>query len=114
MDGGEIFEKCVTELLIERGTDVFIARGESQRLDARERKLALETQRALDFHFPVAERSIRENLRLRRFLELQEGVADALNVVGAELAILLAHILPQRAEPLGGIDELDLTFAVIR
>ena len=36
----------------------------------------------------------------RRFLEVEEGAADALDVLGRELAVLLAEVLAQRLEPL--------------
>ena len=106
-------EQVVAELLVERGADVFVARGEAQGLDARAGELAVEAERALDLHLPVTEGGVGEDLRLRRFLEGEEGVADALDVLGGEFAVLLAHVLAQRAEPLGGVDELHLAAAVL-
>ena len=48
-----------------------------------------------------------------RFFELEEGVANARDVVGRELAVLLAEVLAERLEPLGGVDELHLALAVL-
>jgi hypothetical protein len=72
----------------------------------------VQAQRALDGDFPVAEGGVGEDLRLGRFLEIEEGAADALDVVGRELAVLLAEVLAQRLEPLAGVDELHLALAV--
>ena len=47
-----------------------------------------------------------------RLLEIEEGAADALDVLGRELAVLLAEVLAQRLEPLAGVDELHLALAV--
>ena len=66
----------------------------------------MEAERALDLHFPIPEGGIGEDFRLRRFLEGEEGVADALDVLGGEFAVLLAHVFAQGPEPLGGVDEL--------
>ncbi len=99
-DLGEIGEELVAELLVERGAQVFVAGGEAQRLDGLERELAVQAQRALDRDLPVAEGGVGEDLRLRRFLEVEEGAADALDVLGRELAVLLAEVLAQRLEPL--------------
>ena len=90
-------KQVVAELFVERGADLLVARGEAQRLDARAGELAVEAERALDLHLPVTEGGVGEDFRLRRFLELQEGVADALDVFGGEFAVLLAHVLAQRA-----------------
>src|SRR5690606_33774643 len=75
---------------------------------------ALEPQRALDGDLPVAEGFVREDLRLLGLLEFEEGVTDALDVLGGELAVLLAEVLAQRLVPARRIDELDLAFAVLR
>ena len=72
----------------------------------------MQAQRALDRDLPVAEGGVGENLRLRRFLEVEEGAADALDVLGREFAVLLAEVLAQRLEPLAGVDELHLALAV--
>ena len=105
--------RVVAELFVERGADVLVARGEAQGLDARAGELAVEAKRALDLHLPVTEGGVGEDFRLRRFLEGKEGVADALDVLGGEFAVLLAHVLAQRAKPLGGVDELHLAAAVL-
>ena len=73
----------------------------------------MEAQRALDSHLPIAEGFIGEDFRLWRFLESEEGIADALDVLGGEFAVLLAHVLAQGLEPLGGVDELHLAFAML-
>ena len=99
-DLGEVGEEVVAELLVERRANVFVARGEAQRLDGLERELAVQAQRALDRDLPVAEGGVGEDLRLGRFLEVEEGAADALDVLGRELAVLLAEVLAQRLEPL--------------
>lgn len=106
-DGGGSGEEGVAEFGVEGGTDVLIAGGEAQGLDARTGELAVEAERALDLHFPITKGGIGEDLRLRRFLEGEEGVADALDVLGGEFAVLFAHVLAQGPEPLGGVDELD-------
>ena len=105
-------EEVVAELVVERGAQVFVAGGEAQRLDGLERELAVQAQRALDRDLPVAEGGVGEDLRLWRLLEVEEGAADALDVLGRELAVLLAEVLAQRLEPLGGVDELHLALAV--
>ena len=78
-------------------------RGKAQGLDGLERQLAVQAKRPLDGHLPVAEGGVGEDLRLGRFLELKEGPADALDVVGRQLAVLLAQVLARRLEPLAGI-----------
>ena len=75
---------------------------------------ALEAQRPLDGHLPVAEGRVREDLRLLGLLEREERVADALDVLVGQLAVLLAEVLAQRLEPLRGVDELHLARAVLR
>ena len=72
----------------------------------------MQAQRALDGDLPVAESGIGEDLRLRRFLEFEERAADAFDVLGRKLAVLLAEVLAQRLEPLAGVDELHLALAV--
>ncbi len=67
-----------------------------------------QAQRPLDRHLPVAEGGVGEDLRLLGLLEVEEGVADALDVLVGELAVLLAQVLAQRLEPLRGVDELHL------
>ena len=109
----KLVKSVLAELLVERGAQVFVAGGEAQRLDGLERELAVQAQRALDRHLPVAERGVGEDLRLGRFLEVEEGAADALDVLGRELAVLLAEVLAQRLEPLAGVDELHLALAVL-
>ena len=72
----------------------------------------MQAQRALDRDLPVAEGSVGKDLRLGRFLEIEEGAADALDVLGRKFAVLLAEVLAQRLEPLGRVDELHLALAV--
>ena len=67
---------------------------------------ALDSQRPLDGHLPIAEIRVLENLALLVLFECEKGLADALDVVFAEFAILLAEILAQRAMPAGGVDQL--------
>ncbi len=66
----------------------------------------MQAQRPLDRDLPVAEGGIGEDLGFGRLLEVEEGVPDTLDVVGPELAVLLAQVLAQRLEPLAGVDEL--------
>ena len=73
---------------------------------------ALEPQRPLDRHLPVAEGGVGEDLRLLGLLEGEESVADAVDVLVGQLAVLLAQVLAQRLEPLRGVDELHLALAV--
>ena len=54
----------------------------------------------------VAEGLVGEYLRLLGVLEGEEVVADAPDVVGRQLAVLVAQVLAQGPEPLGGVDEL--------
>jgi hypothetical protein len=68
---GEVVEERVAQLVVERAADVLVARGEAQRLDGLRRELAVQAQRALDRHLPVAEGGIGEDLGL---LGLLEGV----------------------------------------
>ena len=72
----------------------------------------MQAQRALDRDLPVAEGGVGKDLRLWRFLEIEEGATDALDVLRREFAVLLAEILAQRLEPLAGVDELQLALAV--
>ncbi len=46
-------------------------------------------------------------------LEIAEGFPDPLDVLCGKLAVLLAHVLAKRLIPLGGVDELNLVFAVL-
>ena len=73
-----------------------------------------EAQRPLDRDLPVAEGGVVENPALLALLECQERVADAGDVVVAELAVLLAEVLVQGLVPLGGVDQLHLAAAVRR
>ena len=75
--------------------------------------MPFEPQRPLDRHLPVAEGRVGEDLRLLGLLEGEEGVADALDVLVGQLAVLLAQVLAQRLEPLRGVDELHLALAVL-
>src|ERR1019366_1925161 len=88
-DAGEGFNELVPELVVERGAEVFVAGGEAEGFDGLHGKLAVQAERALDGDFPVAEGGVGENLRLRRFLEREVGVANALDVVGGEFAVFL-------------------------
>ena len=65
-------------------------------------------QGPLDRHLPVAEGGVVEDPALLALLEGEEGVADAGDVVLAELAVLLAEVLAERPVPPGGVDELHL------
>jgi hypothetical protein len=69
-------------------------------------KLAVKTERAVHHDLPVTEGLVGKDLRLGRLRELQEGIADQLNIGFRELAVFLAQILAQRLEPLCGIDQL--------
>src|SRR5450756_323675 len=73
-----------------------------------------EAQRSLDGHLPVAQGFVREDPRLVSLLEGEEGVADALDVLFGQLAVLLAEILAKGLEPLRGIDELHVTATMLR
>ena len=73
----------------------------------------MEPEGTLDGDLPVAEGRVGEDLRLLGLLEGEEGVADALDVLVGQLAVLLAEVLAQRLEPLRGVDELDLALAVL-
>ncbi len=53
----------------------------------------IEPQRPIDSRLPVAKGVIVEDLALLAHLKGEEGVADALNVLFAELAVLLAQVL---------------------
>ena len=68
----------------------------------------------LDRHLPVAEGGVVEDLALIGLLEGEEGVADAGDVLLAELAVLLAQVLAQRPVPRGGVDQLHLAATVLR
>ncbi len=111
--GDEVLEEGVAELVVQGGADVLLSAGIAQGFDALAGELAVEAQRALDFDFPISEGGIGEDFRLRGFFKGQERVADALDVLGRKFAVLFAHVFPQRAEPLGGIDELDFALAVL-
>jgi hypothetical protein len=109
-----VLKEGVAQFGVKRGADVLVAGGVAQGLDALAGELAVQAERALDLHLPIPEGGIGEDFRLRRFLEGEEGVADALDVIGGEFAVLLAHVLAQRLEPLGGVDELDLALCGAR
>ena len=64
----------------------------------------MQAQRALDRDLPIAERSIGKYLGLGRFLEVEKGATDTLDVLGRQLAVFLAEVLAQRFEPLGRVD----------
>ena len=73
-----------------------------------------QAKRPLDCHFPVAEGFIGEDLRLLALLECKECAADVCDVFLGQLAVLLAEVLPERLEPLCGIDQLHLASALRR
>ena len=77
------------------------------------RQVDLQPQRALDRHLPIAEGGVVEDPALLALLEGEEGVADALDVLLAELAVLLAQVLAQGPVPPGGVDQLHLAPAVL-
>jgi len=104
----------LAELIVERGADLFIARGEAQRLDRLEGKLTVQPQGPLNRHLPIAEGGVGEDLGLGRLFEVEKCPADAFDVLGGELTALLAQVLAQRLEPLRGIDQLHLSLAVRR
>jgi hypothetical protein len=54
---------------------------------------ALESQRPLDGHLPIAKGCVREDLGLLGLLEGKEGVADPPDVLLGQLAVLLAEVL---------------------
>ena len=58
---------------------------------------ALEPEGPFDSDLPIPEGSVRKDLRLLPLFELEERVADALDVLGVKLAVLLAEILCARA-----------------
>ena len=60
---------------------------------------AVDAQRTLNGELPVAEGGVVEDLGLLAFFKTQEAVADAVDVGGAELAVLLAEVLAQRPVP---------------
>src|SRR5262249_46175408 len=66
---------------------------------------AFQTQGPFDRNLPVSEGSVLEDLRLLGLLKGEEGVTNALDVLGRELAVLFAEVLAQRLEPLRGVDE---------
>ena len=70
------------------------------RVDAR------EPQGSLDSDLPVAEGGIREDLRLLGLLEGEERVADRLDVIVRQLAVLAPEVLAERLEPLRRVNEL--------
>ncbi|GEM_PF-4459574 len=74
---------------------------------------ARQAQGPLDGDLPVAEGSIGEDLRLLGLLEGEKDVADALDVLGREFAVLLAEVLAQGLEPLRRVNELHLAPAVL-
>jgi len=51
----EAGEEVIAELFVERGADFLVAGGVAQGLNARQGKLAVEAQRALDDDLPVTE-----------------------------------------------------------
>ena len=71
----------------------------------------LQAQGPLDRHLPVTERRVGEYLRLLAFLTVEEAVADALDVIRPENAVLLAEVFPQRFEPRRRVNQLDLALA---
>ena len=77
-------------------------------------ELAVKSERTLYFDLPVTECGVGKDLRLRGFLEGEKGVADALDVLGGEFAVLLPHVLAEGVEPLGGVDELHLALVGAR
>lgn len=81
------------EVAVQRPSHFFIARLIAERLNRLDRELTPEPQRALDDDLPIAKRLVGEDLRLFRFLELQENVHNLPDVIGAEFAILAAEVL---------------------
>src|SRR5436190_24214899 len=59
-----------------------------------------EAQGPLHRYLPVAERGVRKDLRLFCFLEGEERVADALDVLAGQFAVLFAEVLAERLGPL--------------
>ncbi len=68
----------------------------------------MEPEWAFDGHFPVTECLVREDFRLWRLLEVQEGPTDAINILWGEFAVLLTQVLAKRLVPPRSIDELNL------
>ncbi len=73
---------------------------------------AVNAQRPLDGHLPVAKGGVVEDLALLTLLEVEEIVTDAGDIVIAELAVLLAQVLAQGPVPSGGVDQLHLALAM--
>ena len=112
LDAVELAEQGVAKLVEQRAPDVFVATAKTQAFDARDGQLAVQAQRAFDGDFPVTKRGVRETFGFRRFLEVEEGAGDAADVLGRQFAVFLAQVLAQGLEPLGGVDQLHLAFAV--
>ena len=73
----------------------------------------VDSQRALDRHLPVAERRrCRRSCSVSVSSNARKRVADAGDVLLAELAVLLAQVLAQRPVPPGGVDQLHLAAAM--
>ena len=94
---------------VDLGAQRLVTGGKTQGFDAFVRKLAFQSQRALDGDLPVAEVLGVEPFRLGGFLCLAEvEVDDALEVCVREFTVLLAEIAAQRLEPLRCVDQLHL------
>ena len=76
-------------------------------------EIDLQAQRPFDRHLPIAEGGVRKDFRLLGFLEREEGVTDALDVLLRQLAVFLAEVLAQRLVPLGRVDELYFALAML-
>ena len=105
-------EKRLAELVIEFRAEFFIAGSKAQGFDGFDGKLAVQTQRAFDDDFPIAESFVGEDFGLFSLFKGEVGVADALDVFRREFAVFLAEILAEGLEPLSSVDELNLAFAV--
>src|SRR5205814_632386 len=104
----ELGEEVIAELVVKRYAQVLIAGREAQCFDRLEGELAVQAERAFNGYLPVAEGGVGEDLGLGCFLEIEEGAANALDVLGGEFAVFLAEVLAQRLEPLTRVDELHL------
>ena len=71
-------------------------------------------QGTFDRHLGIAELGVVEDARLFGFLERQKGFEDAVDVGVGQFAVLLAHVLAQRPEPRGRVDQLHLAAPVAR
>ena len=108
LQAGEIVQQRIAVVVPERCADLPVARGGAQRLDRRRCDAAVQAQRPLYAHLPIAKGLIGKHLGVFALLHRVIGRHHPLNVGRAHDAVLFTLVFAQWLEPAAGIDQLHL------